>query len=112
MLALAASGLEGQRFAFVGYVPQHEPERAARLRQLEERSRRERETQILIETPYRNAALLAALLATLKPATRLAVSVGLSLPNGYTRSDSVAGWRGAGITLPDDRPAVFCLLAG
>jgi 16S rRNA (cytidine1402-2'-O)-methyltransferase len=111
LLALAASGLEGQRFAFVGYVPQDPAERVLRLRQLEQRSRQERETQILIETPYRNASLLAALVATLQPTSRVSVSVGLTLPGGFTRSDTVAGWRAAPLEVPADRPAVFCLLA-
>lgn len=111
MLALAASGLEGQRFAFVGYVPQDPAERGRRLKQLEQRSRLERETQILIETPYRNAALLSALVATLQPSTRLSVSVGLTLPEGFTHSEAVAGWRTHPLELPGDRPAVFCVLA-
>ena len=111
LLALAASGLQGQRFAFVGYVPQDAGERAARLRQLEQRSRREGETQILIETPYRNAALLAALVATLQPTTRLSVSIGLTLADGHTRSDSVAQWRAVPHEPRNDRPAVFCFLA-
>lgn len=111
LLALAASGLEGQRFAFVGYVPQDPAARAVRLKQLEQRSRQERETQILIETPYRNAALLGALVATLQPSTRLSVSLALTLPGGFTRSDAVAGWRTTPLELPADRPAVFCVLA-
>lgn len=111
LLALAASGLEGQRFAFVGYVAQDPAERALRLRQLEQRSRQERETQILIETPYRNASLLAALIATLQPSTKLSISVGLTLPGGFTRSDTVAGWRAAPLEVQGDRPAVFCVLA-
>jgi 16S rRNA (cytidine1402-2'-O)-methyltransferase len=111
LLALAASGLEGQRFAFVGYVPQEAAQRATRLRQLELRSSRERETQILIETPYRNSALLAALTSTLQPSTRLSVSVGLTWPAGFTRCDSVDRWRSAPLELPADQPAVFCFLA-
>jgi 16S rRNA (cytidine1402-2'-O)-methyltransferase len=111
LLALAASGLNGQSFAFVGYLPQDAGARSARLRELEAASRRLAQTQLLIETPYRNAALLASLLATLSPATRLSVSVGLTLPGGWTRSDTVAGWRRQPAVLPDRVPAVFCLLA-
>lgn len=111
LLALAASGLNGQRFAFVGYLPVEAAERAARIRELEALSRRTGQTQIAIETPYRNAALLEALLAQLGPTTRLAVSCGLTLPDGWTRSESVARWRAAPSPLPADVPAVFAWLA-
>ncbi len=111
LLALAASGLNGQSFAFVGYLPQDAAARTARLRELEALSRRGSQTQVLIETPYRNAALLAALLAALAPTTKLSVSVGLTLPGGWTRSDSIAGWRARPADMPDRVPAVFCLLA-
>ena len=111
-LALAASGLNGQSFAFVGYIPVPAEERAARIRALEAASRRDAQTQILIETPYRNVALLEALLAQLQPTTRLSVSVGLTLPGGFTRSGSVAQWRQRPTPLPADVPAVFALLAG
>jgi 16S rRNA (cytidine1402-2'-O)-methyltransferase len=110
-LALAASGMNGQSFAFVGYVPVPAEARAARIRSLEEASRREGQTQLLIETPYRNAALLEALLANLRPATMLSVSVGLSLAGGSTRSDSVSGWRRTPTALAADVPAVFAFLA-
>ncbi len=110
LLALAASGLNGQSFAFVGYLPQDAAARTARLRELEALSRRLQQTQLFIETPYRNQALLAALLATLAPATRLSVSCGLTLPGGFTRSDTVAGWRGRPRELPDRVPAVFGVL--
>lgn len=112
LLALAASGLNGQSFAFVGYLPVEPAERAARIRELEALSRRQRQTQLMIETPYRNEALLAALLAALQPATRLSVSCGLTLPSAFTRSDSVALWKSNPTGLPADVPAVFCLLAG
>ncbi len=110
-LALAASGMNGQSFAFVGYVPVAAEARSARIRALEAVSRRDGQTQLLIETPYRNAALLEALLAHLQPATALSVSVGLSLASGFTRSDSVSHWRQRPTTLPADIPAVFAFLA-
>ena len=110
-LAVAASGLNGQSFAFVGYIPVATEERAARIHALEAASRRDAATQVVIETPYRNAALLEALLAHLQPATRLSVSVGLTLRGGFTRSDSIAGWRQRPTVLPADVPAVFALLA-
>ncbi len=111
LLALAASGLNGQSFAFVGYLPVEAPARAARLRELETLSRKAQQTQLLIETPYRNAAMLEAMLAHLQPATRLSVSCGLTAPGAFTRSDSVAKWRAKPTSLPGDRPAVFALLS-
>ncbi len=111
LLALAASGLNGQSFAFVGYLPVEAGARAARIRELEAASRRLGQTQLMIETPYRNAALLGALLAQLKGDTRLSVSCALATPEGFTRSDSVEGWQRRPAALPADRPAVFAFLA-
>ena len=111
LMAVAASGLNGQSFAFVGYLPQEAGERTARLRALEAMSRREKQTQLMIETPYRNAALLGAMLAALSPSTRLSVSCGLTLATAWTRSDTVAAWREKPTSMPDKVPAVFCLLA-
>jgi 16S rRNA (cytidine1402-2'-O)-methyltransferase len=112
MLALAASGLNGQSFAFVGYLPQDAAARTARIRELEAWSRQQAQTQLAIETPYRNAALLQALLQALQPTTRLSVSVGLTLEGGYTRSAPVSAWRRDPGALPDRLPAVFAWLAG
>ncbi len=112
LLALAASGLDGQSFAFVGYLPQDAAARAARIRELEALSRKLGQTQLMIETPYRNAALLDALLAGLSPATRLSVSCGLTLPGGWTRTDEVVRWRARPVLMPGRWPAVFGLLAG
>ncbi len=112
LLALAASGLNGQSFAFVGYLPQDTTARATRLKELETLSRRLGQTQLVIETPYRNAALLAAMTSVLGGDTRLAVSCGLTLQGGWTRSDTVAGWRKSPVQMPDRWPAVFSLLAG
>ena len=111
MLALAASGLNGQSFAFVGYLPVDAAERGTRIRALEALSRRERQTQLMIETPYRNEALLTALLAHLGGTTRLSVSCGLTLADAFSRTDSVSGWKAAPTTLPADLPVVFSLLA-
>jgi len=110
-LAVAASGLNGQSFAFVGYLPIEADARAARIRELEATSRRLAQTQVMIETPYRNAALLAALLAQLAPSTVLSVSVGLTLAGESTRSDRIERWRIGAATIPADVPAVFSLLA-
>jgi 16S rRNA (cytidine1402-2'-O)-methyltransferase len=106
-LALAASGLNGQSFAFVGYLPQEATARTAKIKELEATSRRLQQAQIVIETPYRNAALLAALLAALSPTTRLSISCGLTLPQGWSRTDAVASWRQRPVEMPGKWPAVF-----
>jgi 16S rRNA (cytidine1402-2'-O)-methyltransferase len=111
LLAVAASGLNGQSFAFVGYLPTEAAKRGDRIRDLEALSRRTGQTQVMIETPYRNEALLAALLAHLHGATRLSVSCGLTLAAGFTRSDRVASWKSKPSSLPADVPAVFAFLA-
>lgn len=111
LLALAASGLNGQSFAFVGYLPVDAAARTARIRELEALSAKAQQTQLLIETPYRNEALRQALLAALKPGTRLSISVGLTLPGGWTQTATVADWRANRVALPDRIPAVFALLA-
>jgi 16S rRNA (cytidine1402-2'-O)-methyltransferase len=111
LLALAASGLNGQSFAFVGYLPVDAAPRSARIRALEALSRQAQQTQLMIETPYRNEALLAALLAALNGSTRLSVSCGLTLAGGWTRTDTAAAWKAKPRDIPKDVPAVFCLLA-
>ena len=104
MLALAASGLNGQHFAFQGYLPQG-AERVARIQSLEKLAQQSGQTQLVIETPYRNAKLLSELVHALKPATRLAVATGLSL-NDTVISQSVADWRRQ--ALPElPLPAIF-----
>ncbi len=108
LLALAASGLNGQNFAFVGYLPQDAAQRQQRIRELESLALRTGQAQIFIETPYRNAALLSALLAALQPATRLAVSSGLTLDDAQTRSLPVRAWRERQAPAPDG-PAVFSI---
>lgn len=109
LLALAASGLNGQNFAFVGYLPQDASERTQRLRELEALAQKTGQTQLFIETPYRNAAMMQALLQTLQPNTRLAVSSGLTLASGLCRSDSIKNWRQKASTLNNSTPAVFAL---
>jgi len=111
LLALAASGLNGQSFAFVGYLPIDAAERSQRIRELEALSKRSSQTQLMIETPYRNEPLLAALLANLRADTLLSVSCGLTLPQAWTRTGPVADWKAAPTRMPADIPAVFSLLA-
>jgi 16S rRNA (cytidine1402-2'-O)-methyltransferase len=113
LLALAASGLNGQSFAFVGYLPVEPAARAARIRELEALSRRAGQTQIAIETPYRNDALLAALVQHLQPATQLAVASGLTLPEARCETRTVSAWRQTKVAALGGRlPAVFSWLAG
>ena len=109
-LALMASGLEGQRFAFCGYLPREGAPRSKRIREIETRSRRERETEIFIETPYRNEALFSALLEVCAPATRLCVAADLTLSTESVRTRTVAEWRRSKGAI-GKRPAVFLLLA-
>jgi len=111
LLALMASGLEGQRFAFCGYIPVKPDERASAIRNLEARSKRNAETQIAIETPYRNAALFGALVGALQPTTRLAVAVDLSLPAETILMKRVIDWRKSGPPALERRQAVFLFLA-
>lgn len=111
LLALAASGLNGQSFAFVGYLPVGAADRARRITELEALSRRSGQTQLIIETPYRNQVLLEALLSQLQPTTRLAVSCGLTLPSAITHSASVRQWPVGIHVLIANVPTVFALLA-
>jgi len=110
VMALMASGLEGQRFAFCGYLPRDASERKTAIQKLERRSRSEKETEIFIETPYRNDAMLAALLETCTASTRLCVSADLTLPTESIRTRTVGEWQKAPLQ-PGKRPAVFLLLA-
>jgi 16S rRNA (cytidine1402-2'-O)-methyltransferase len=93
LLALAASGLNGQDFAFVGYLPQNSDARRQRIRELEALALKTGQTQLFIETPYRNKAMLDSLKTHLTGQTRLAVSIGLTLPQALTRSGQVQQWR-------------------
>ena len=110
VLALMASGLEGQRFAFCGYLPREDGERRKRIRELEARSRKEHETEIFIETPYRNDVLLAALLGNCQPTTRLCVVADLTLETASVKTLGIAAWRREKGAL-GRRSAVFLLLA-
>ncbi len=109
LLALAASGLNGQNFAFVGYLPQDAGDRAARLKQLESLALKTGQTQMWIETPYRNPAMMGALLQTLQANTRLAIASGLTLETANIQSRSVVAWKKA-MSGPDAQtPAVFAI---
>jgi 16S rRNA (cytidine1402-2'-O)-methyltransferase len=111
LLALMASGLNGQRFAFQGYLPAKEAERTKMLRELEADSRKRRQTQIFIETPYRNRQLFDSILQICLPASRLTVATDLSLPGEFVRTQTIQQWKKQ--TPPDieRRPTVFLILA-
>ncbi|WP_373699898.1 SAM-dependent methyltransferase [Neisseria dentiae] len=112
LLALMASGANGQNFAFKGYLPSEKSERIQALKALEQRSRQHNETQLFIETPYRNDALLADAVETLSPATRLCTASDLTLPSQTIISRTVSGWRKSG-PLPNlkKRPTIFVVHA-
>jgi len=110
VLALMASGLEGQRFAFCGYLPREAIDRKKTIVELERRSRSEKETEIFIETPYRNDVLLAALLEACDPQTKLCVAADLTLPNESISTRTIAEWRRTKAAI-GRRPAVVLLLA-
>lgn len=109
LLTLAASGLNGQNFAFVGYLPQDPTERGGRIRELEALALRTGQTQLFIETPYRNLAMLQSLLQHLQHNTRLAIGSGLTLNRAQLVSDSVKNWKKKASPLNNATPAVFAI---
>lgn len=117
LLGLMASGLNGQRFCFHGYIPVDQNERQKKLKQLEQNSHQLQETQIWIETPYRNQAMLEACLQILKPKTKLCVAVHLSLADETIWTASIEEWKKrypnpkASEGLLHNRPAIFLMLA-
>ena len=109
LMALAASGLNGQNFAFVGYLPQDAAQRVQRIKELEQLALRHNQAQLFIETPYRNPALWQALLAAVQPNTRLVMASGLTLESARIQSRSAKDWKKLGAE-PDNRtPVVFAL---
>ncbi|MDR0736418.1 MAG: SAM-dependent methyltransferase [Zoogloeaceae bacterium] len=111
LLALMASGLNGQRFAFHGYLPAKTEERGHAIRELERESSARRQTQIFIETPYRNLALFADLLRHARPDTLLCLATDLTLPGESIRTRSIRDWQNLPIPGCDRRPTVFVILA-
>lgn len=109
LLALMASGMNGQSFAFNGYLPVKTPERQRALRNLERRARSEHQSQIFIEAPYRNRQMLEAIVVSCAPDTRVTVAVDITAESERIVTRSVAEWRRA---MPDDlhkRPAIFII---
>jgi len=111
LLALMASGLNGQRFAFLGYLPAKEAERTKALRDLESDSRKHKQTQLFIETPYRNKAMFEGILQTCSPTTRLTVATDLTLPSESVITLTIAQWKKKTPPEIERRPTVFLLLA-
>ena len=112
VLALMASGLNGQRFAFNGYLPQAPAERDARIREFEERSRRLGQTEIFIEAPYRNDPLFKAMTSNCKPETLLSLAIDLTSPTEETGTKSISEWRRSPPPQLHKRPTVFLIQAG
>jgi 16S rRNA (cytidine1402-2'-O)-methyltransferase len=111
LLALMASGLNGQQFKFNGYLPVETAARTTAIRNLETESARQNCTQLFIETPYRNNQLLATILSTCRPSTRLTIAANLTGQNEYIRTLPISRWRE--LTPPDlhKQPTIFCLLS-
>ena len=109
IMAVMGSGLNGQSFAFNGYLPVEPAERAKRIKTLESRAWNEGQTQLFIETPFRNRKMFDALLSSLRPATRLCVAAGITTAQEYIRTHTVQEWKRA--TLPElkDVPAIFLI---
>ena len=108
LLSLMASGFNGQSFAFVGYLPIQPAERSKMLKKLEARAYTESQSQIFIETPYRNMKMLEEILQTCQPATRLCIAVDITLPTEFIKTKTVKEWKGQ---LPDlnKRPCIFLI---
>ena len=109
ILALAASGLNGQNFAFNGYLPKDKEHRYTKIRTLEQRSRKETQTQIFMETPYRNQNLLEDLLTVCQAETQLCIACDITGPSQMIKTFSVSQWKHKAITLPK-QPTLFLLL--
>lgn len=112
LLAVMASGFNGQSFAFHGYLPIDAGARSKRLKQLESRSAAEHQTQLFIETPYRNEKLMADLLATCNPQTKLCIAAGLTTEQEYVRSQSIRDWKKNGLPQISKIPTIFAIYAG
>ena len=109
LMSVMASGLNGQSFAFVGYLPIKDGERQRRLKELEHRIRTEHQAQVFIEAPYRNVKLFDTLIKSLSPQMRLAVAADITSPNEYIHTHTIAQWRKLGVPDIAKRPTIFIL---
>ena len=112
LLAVMASGFNGQSFAFHGYLPIDASDRSKRLKQLEQRSMHENQTQLFIETPYRNAKFFADILSACAPQTRLCVAAGITTEQEYIRSMTLKEWKQKGLPDLGKIPAIFAIYSG
>lgn len=110
LLALIGSGLEGQRFAFNGYLPVKDPQRRDAIKSYEIRSSKEKETELFIETPYRNEAMLKDLLQHCRESTRLCIAQNLSAPSAHIKTATIGEWKKMKVVL-EKVPTVFLILA-
>jgi 16S rRNA (cytidine1402-2'-O)-methyltransferase len=110
LLSLMASGLNGQQFAFLGYLPVDKQARNVKLKEIEKRSQTHNETQIFIETPYRNQHMLEAILASCAPNTRLCVASQVSLPDEIIVTKRISEWKQSALPDLHKKPTVFLLL--
>jgi 16S rRNA (cytidine1402-2'-O)-methyltransferase len=110
MLALMASGLNGQSFAFCGYLPAKTEERRQALRAIEKRSAAGNQTQLFIETPYRNDSMMTDILSTCQGNTKICIAANITMPDAFIRTYSVSQWRNSPVVI-GKRPCVFLLLA-
>ena len=110
MMSLMASGLNGQSFAFCGYIPAKTEERKSKLKLLEKISGQLKQTQIIIETPYRNDSLLKDILSTCSPSTRLCIAANITMPDAYIKTKTVSQWKKENLII-GKRPCVFLILA-
>lgn len=109
LMAIMASGLNGQSFAFVGYLPVKEPERIKRLKELERRAMGENQAQLFIEAPYRNIKLFETMLKTLSPKLKLTVAVDITSPDEFIKTRTIEEWRRGGVPDMAKRPTIFLL---
>lgn len=109
LMAVMASGLSGQSFAFNGYLPIKEPERSKTIKRLESRARAEHQSQLFIEAPYRNVKLLEQMLKTLNPDTRLCIACDITSQSEFIRTQSVAQWQKSSLPDIQKRPAIFII---
>ncbi len=109
LMAVMASGLSGQSFAFNGYLPIKEPERSKTIKRLESRARTEHQSQLFIEAPYRNVKLLEQMLKSLNPDTRLCIACDITSKSEYIRTQTVAQWRKSAMPDIQKRPTIFII---
>ena len=110
MMSLMASGLNGQSFAFCGYIPAKTEDRKSKLKLLEKISGQLKQTQIMIETPYRNDSLFKDILSTCSPSTRLCVAANITMPDAFIKTKTVSQWKKENLII-GKRPCVFLILA-